>query len=169
MDGFDDIFLGATEAIGQAYFLLHVHGSEPVYRERVYCYELYHQMRYRWPKGTPFYLNGEVDKQQHPYFEGPGYPKPDLLVHIPGFRGNYAAIEVKSPGASRDEIRKDLGTLLQFRQWYDRSLYLIYGVQPEEALQRVRDCAETKEQLDAIELWVHRADNEPAVLVKEAG
>jgi len=33
----------------------------PVYPERVYCNELYHQMRMLWPKTTPFYLNGEID------------------------------------------------------------------------------------------------------------
>ena len=35
----------ATAAIGEEYFRLPIHGSDPAYRERVYCYELYHQTR----------------------------------------------------------------------------------------------------------------------------
>jgi len=170
MDEFDEILIEATRGIAQGYFLLNVHRGDPVYRERVYCYELYHQMRSRWPQGTPFYLNGEVDKQRHPYFDGPGYPKPDFLVHIPGSARNYVAMEVKPPGASRDDTRKDLATLLQFRQWYERSIYLIYGIDPKEALARVTDHAASQEQLDAIELWVHpAAKDQPAVRIEEAG
>jgi hypothetical protein len=32
--------------------------------ERVYYYELYHQMRRRWPEPdhSPYWLNGEIDK-----------------------------------------------------------------------------------------------------------
>src|SRR5262245_39939149 len=44
----------ATADIDQEYFQLPIHGGGPVYRERVYCYELYHQMRRRWPDDGPF-------------------------------------------------------------------------------------------------------------------
>jgi hypothetical protein len=56
----------ATGAVGNGYFRLNIDGGDSVYRERVYCYELYHQMRLRWPVGCPFYLNGEIDKAAHP-------------------------------------------------------------------------------------------------------
>lgn len=42
MQQFNAIFSEATSNIEQAYFRLSVHGANPVYRERVYCYELYH-------------------------------------------------------------------------------------------------------------------------------
>ena len=71
MDGFDNVLAGAAAALAPEYFLLPVHRANPVYRERVYCYELYHQMRCRWPERCAFILNGELDKQQHPDFEGP--------------------------------------------------------------------------------------------------
>ena len=48
MEQLTDILRQATAAIGRDYFLLPIHGAAPVYRERVYCYELYHQMRLRW-------------------------------------------------------------------------------------------------------------------------
>ena len=162
MNNFDDIVAQAAAAIAPEYFLLPVHGADAVYRERVYCYELYHQLRSLWPEDCAYFLNGEIDKQQHPYFEGNRYPKPDFLVHVPGTGNNFAAIEVKPPGASGKNIQKDIGTLLQFRQWYERSLYLIYGVRPHEALNRVTSYAESAEQLAAIEVWVHQEAGMPA-------
>lgn len=100
------ILQGATAAIGAEYFLLPIHGAGPVYRERVYCYELYHQMRLRWPPDSVYRLNGEVDKIGHPYFQDGGEPKPDLLVHEPGHGNNYAIIEVKSCEAAADGISR---------------------------------------------------------------
>lgn len=96
MEQLTQILQDATAAIGAEYFLLPIHGAGPVYRERVYCYELYHQMRLRWPPACIYRLNGEVDKMDHPYFQDGGEPKPDLLVHEPGHGNNYAVIEVKS-------------------------------------------------------------------------
>src|SRR5689334_19126753 len=89
----------ATASIRPEYFNLPIHGGSPVYRERVYCYELYHQLRLKWPDNCPLMLNGEVDKTAHPILSGLGasYAKPDLLVHGPGdMSRNYAIIEVKS-------------------------------------------------------------------------
>ncbi len=69
----DEILRDAAAAIGPAYFQLPIAGKEsPIYRERVYCYELYHQMRQRWPPDSPFTLGGEVDKQGHPLVRGNG-------------------------------------------------------------------------------------------------
>ncbi|WP_143271608.1 hypothetical protein [Bradyrhizobium mercantei] len=99
MDGLSSLLASATADIGGEYFQLPVHGGGPIYRERVYCYELYHQMRRRWPEDGPFRLSGEVDKAAHPVLSGLGasYAKPDLLVHGPGdMRRNHAIIEVKS-------------------------------------------------------------------------
>jgi hypothetical protein len=62
MEQLTEILRQATAAISNDYFLLPIRGADPVYRERVYCYELYHQMRLRWPQGSPCRLNGEVDK-----------------------------------------------------------------------------------------------------------
>lgn len=86
MHELDDILRQATAAIGGEYFLLPIHGADPVQRERVYCYELYHQMRLRWPppEACHYRLNGEIDKGGHPYFRNQrGKPKPDLLVPSP--------------------------------------------------------------------------------------
>lgn len=119
MEELTSILQKATAGIAPSYFHLNLDGGDPVYRERVYCYELYHQMRMRWPAQTSFYLNGEVDKAGHPKMVElrDRFPKPDLLVHQPGYMtGNFAVIEVKCESASRGGIIKDLETLSFFRQ-----------------------------------------------------
>ena len=40
-----NILKKATESIEGQYFQLSLDGGDPVYRERLYCYELYHQIR----------------------------------------------------------------------------------------------------------------------------
>jgi hypothetical protein len=45
----------ATAGITSAYFHVAIDGGDPIYRERVYAYELYHQMRSHWPQDTPYY------------------------------------------------------------------------------------------------------------------
>ncbi len=39
----------ATARVPHLYFQVELDGGDPVYRERVYCYELYHQLRCHWP------------------------------------------------------------------------------------------------------------------------
>ena len=166
MEELTQILQEATAAIGAEYFLLPVHGGDPVYRERVYCYELYHQMRLRWPDGCVYRLNGEVDKIGHPYFEAGGAPKPDLLVHQPGHGNNYAIVEVKSCRVGADGIRKDLDTLSRFGNefGYQRAIYLIYGAGPDGMLARVQECGVGIQHQIPIELWLHAEARAPAVL-----
>jgi hypothetical protein len=158
----------ATAAIEPGYFRLNIDGGDPVYRERVYCYELYHQMRLRWPAGCPFLLNGEIDKAAHPILMrlGADYAKPDLLIHQPGtMAANHAIVEVKSTGAPNRGINKDIKTLSLFRQdvGYLRAIYLIYGDRINNALiDRVQRVAKLTQRLAEIELWLHAAPNQPA-------
>lgn len=156
MEQLEGILRDATTGIDPEYFLLPIHGANPVQRERVYCYELYHQMRRLWPP-TPYRLNGEIDKGGHPYFRGErGKPKPDLLVHVPEGGDNYAVIEVKSSRATAKEIRKDLTTLSRFgTHGYRRAIYLVYG--SEGVLARIE--RSVVEIAIPIEVWFHPAAN----------
>ena len=64
---FLNLLIQATERVEGHYFQLLVAGSEaPIYRERVYCYELYHRMRECMSENFPYVLDGEVDKVAHP-------------------------------------------------------------------------------------------------------
>ena len=156
MHELSDLLAAAAADVAPEYFLLPIHGAEPIYRERVYCYELYHQMRRLWPSGSPYRLNGEIDKRSHPYFADGTAPKPDFLVHEPGTGNNHAVFEVKSANGSDQGTAKDLVTLLHFRTslGYARAIYLVYGTQPDEARAKLSKYGKP-DQLDAIELWVH--------------
>lgn len=168
MEELTSIIGKATSAIGEQYFHLRIDHGDPVYRERVYCYELYHQMRSIWPEACPFYLNGEIDKAAHPILRefGADFAKPDLLVHTPGYMdGNHAMIEVKSSAASNNGIRKDLEKLSLFvtAVGYQRAIYLIYGYEAEATLGRVQAVAAQLEELAPIELWIHTGPGAAAV------
>lgn len=173
MNELNQILILATQGIREEYFQLPIDGrEEPVYRERVYCYELYHQMRLVWPNGSLFTLSGEVDKSGHPLFRGNGLDraKPDFLVHMPGdMSGNHAIIEVKPINAQRSGLKKDLKTLTAFRRYanYERALYLFYGAgEIESIVTQFHGLADEDRgkniDLSLIELWWQRAANEPA-------
>jgi hypothetical protein len=140
VDAFRSSFEDGTEAIVGHYFLLPLDGADPVYRERTYCYELYHQIKAHWSKAlarSPFELGGEVDKAGHPRFQHPALKgkKPDLLVHVPGNMGsNLVAVEVKSVFAARGDIEDDLQKLTAFCRLagYRRAFYLVFGYEAEE-------------------------------------
>lgn len=142
----------ATEMIACDYIQLPVAGIErPVYRERVYCYELYHQLRLQMSdlmRLSDYMLCGELDKSGHPYIRGNALDrvKPDLLVHVAlSMTENLVAIEIKPAGRiytdqerpdtvryraiGKQEIKKDLRTLTAFTRdgRYHRAIYLIYG------------------------------------------
>jgi hypothetical protein len=88
----------AGRRIDRHYFQLDVAGSEEsIYRERVYCYELYHRLRYVLGDSFPYKLDGEVDKEGHPIIRPRlGPKKSDFIVHVPGkMNRNLIIIEVK--------------------------------------------------------------------------
>jgi hypothetical protein len=167
MDEFTDIFTTATATIGPEYFRLPIHGGDPVYRERVYCYELYHQIRCRWPDHSPHRLNCEVDKASHPYFLDGAAPKPDFLVHEPGTGRNYAVLEVKSSRAVEAGVTKDFQTLTRFINefGYQRAIYLIYGFETDATMQMAQRAAAAVAGGNQVEIWIHAVAGLPAVRV----
>lgn len=167
MNELTDILQAATASVEAMYFHLNIDGGDPVFRERVYCYELYHQMRSHWPPKSHYFLNGELDKRAHPILRelGADHAKPDLLVHTPGsMAGNYAIIEVKHSTAA-DGIRKDLHTLDLFvrRVGYQRAVYLIYGHEANaRGVGRIEEIADEFQTLVPIEVWLHSEVGQPA-------
>lgn len=131
----------ATARVEGEYFLLQVAGGPPQWRERVYCYELYHQLRHAWT--DEFMLAAEVDKSSHPLphflLEALRNVKPDFIVHDPGHEHeDIAVVEVKSAQASVAAITKDYLTLLNFCQHakYRGAIMLLFG-QPKPRGQSV--------------------------------
>jgi hypothetical protein len=125
----------ASARIGPEYFQLPVADADAVYRERVYCYELYHQLRCVW-EHFPLSLGGEVDKSGHPRFKDGPYAraKPDLLVHEAGHMDrNLACVEVKPFNRPADEFAADLRKLTWFCRHasYHHGVFIMYGIQEQ--------------------------------------
>ena len=174
-----DWLLCASSQIRPEYIQLPVAGSEePEYRERVYCYELYHRWRCHWPEGFPFSLSGEVDKARHPLIRKS--PKPDFLVHIPGLMVNLLIVEVKPQNADESRMADDLKKLTRFRRElkdpdgnpanYHAAYFWVYGL-PVDAWPQLRDgvvreLAGTKEvDLSLIKCYVHEGPGQRATSV----
>ena len=172
---FEMLLHEATRNIGANYFQLPIYGEEdPIYRERVYCYELYHQLRLIWPIESRYELSGEVDKAGHPLLRGNGLDrvKPDLLVHIPGnMESNHTIIEVKPISANKDGISKDLLTLTAFKQYanYENAIYLFYGRGDiDNILNTISSLCQDRNvniNLDMINIWWHREQGQPATQI----
>jgi hypothetical protein len=108
------------------------------YRERVYCYELYHHQRtlltQRGLHKTGLLLNAETDKTGTIYKNWIGARKPDYVLHRPGEgTHNVGVTEVKPIAADLDEIKADMPKLKKFLDPqgmnYFGAVALIYGDQ----------------------------------------
>lgn len=132
----------AMTQVSPSYILLKTAGSNPNYRERVYCYELYHQMRCLQEQNSQAYnfvINGEIDKRGHRLITEKF--NPDFVMHDPGsMENNTCVVEVKTRSNSKYEIhtvglRKDLKTITCMLHCYGYHFgALIYvGVSEEKA------------------------------------
>jgi len=169
----------ATRHVPKEYFQLPVVGSEnTIYRERVYCYELYHRIRCLWPDDTSSSLCGEVDKSGHPLIRGNNLDntKPDFLVHVPGqMDKNELVMEVKPINVKRGGFKKDLQSLTAYRRLanYGRAILLVYGgteidiIRLKKRMNALAD-KDGRQSIDlsVIELWHHLKAGEAAASVE---
>lgn len=138
---FTEILLKSCSVIEPAYFSFPQSGTDTIYRERVYAYELYHLLRveiskYRDLDGVA--LNGEVDKSGRRDFSG---EKPDMLLHCPGnMERNIAIVEIKrANGAGFDDA---INNLKKFTSEYKYvgGIFLIFGGTPRIELNLPDKC-----------------------------
>ena len=89
--------LEASNEIAEPFFQIPIAEGNSAFRERVYCYELYHQWRVKWKNDFPFILCGELDKRGHTLIKGKNLDNtiPDFLIHHPGDMSNLLIMEVK--------------------------------------------------------------------------
>ena len=173
-DIFDKAIKSATSQIKEEYFQMSECGGRRAWRERVYCYEFYHQLRKLLCIDSyfcQFALSGEVYKGE------PRLPKsetriPDFIVHVPGAAINYAVIEVKPAGVFdkgrkevKRQIRKDLKSLQYFDTNtefdYKRAIFLIFG-KPNPNFKTVLKEELEKLSPNNIEIWHHKEMGECA-------
>lgn len=145
----DHLLQLATKKVGEAYIQIpridqRIDQTEH-YRERAYCYELYHQMRCLWPVHghSDALINGELDKAGHQLFQEARIKgaKPDFLVHKPGRMDlNHTIIEVKTVRSDAEAQFYtnswccDLDTLDAFikNAGYRFAIFLLVGDEQEE-------------------------------------
>ena len=136
MADFEEILKIATEKVAEKYFLTKIRqandSSKYVYRERIYCYELYHQIRTEWGSNPDINFFGEYDKSGSSLYTGTSSQgvKPDFSIHSPGdIDSNFIAMEVKSSNASESAIKKDIEKLIKLTTYqnFKYGIYLIYG------------------------------------------
>lgn len=116
----------AASNVMDPYFNLKVAGTEgPILRERVYAYELYHQLRCLRPHEA-MTLTAEPDKSGHREITDDS--NPDFVFHTPGTMAeNLALLEVKR-AISTDGERD----LTKFRSYlsnhnYRYCIWLVFG------------------------------------------
>jgi hypothetical protein len=166
-DYFMECLREAATRIEPHYFQVEVAGlARPVFRERVYCYELYHQLRNVLDPRFPYKLDGEIDKRRHPRIEAElGAKKPDFVVHEPGDMGrNLVVIEVKALPVRTRALSEDLSTLEGFLKiaQYHRGVLLLYGGRghddlPDVVASRIKEAREQEERI--LPVW-HRGPKE---------
>ena len=174
MNDFFEILKNHTSMIDKSYFqtiILDKKGfPKNIYRERVYCYELYHQMRKQWPNDNVLKLHGEFDKSGSQLFTGSSLKnvKPDFLVHVAGnVKNNFAAIEVKPDTASTRSIEIDLNKLseIQLKAKFKVVLYLIFGEKAKHKAKKIHEIMKKLELKKPIQIWAHSSPNSAAEFV----
>ena len=149
------------------YFATPIAGSSRrAARERIFCYELYHQLRATFERESfNFMLGGELDKAGHPIIRDGMVP--DLVVHHPGdMERNLCVIEVKPVAGRKTGFRKDVVNLLRFvtEYSYREGILLIFGRHRRgQSLIRGRLGAEIQElrRAHVRVLWMESAGEPP--------
>lgn len=117
----------ALSKIDQSYYRVLTTYDEIV-RERVFCYEFYHQMRLCEENYNLSKLHAEIDKSGHGEFKTEDRKNPDFIFHNPGtMSGNQVIIEVK--GNIDGDMFKDFETLTTFCKDYQYKLgyFILFG------------------------------------------
>ena len=159
----------AIQNIDAHYFQLTVaRNDELIYRERVYCYELYHQLRLLLGDDFPYKLDGELDKKSLRIISGE--EKPDFVIHVPGeMEQNLVVMEVKTLVAVKGDINKlrnDFGKLERFisEAKYYRAIMLIYGNVNGNLPQNIKQEIESIQDKKIITLWHYKLNKKPKII-----
>lgn len=137
-----DIINKAASQVTEDYLnLTTTYEPSGIVRERVFCYELYHQIRLILGNNHKLTLNGEIDKRGHQDFKAEDRKNPDFVFHIPGqHEGNTIILEVKG-NIDTEGIIKDFETIKTFisSYYYQVGIFLLYNHNLSELLEALGD------------------------------
>ena len=148
----------ALDEVTQDYYHILTTYSLDVVRERVFCYELYHQIRkIQGANGCcQFNIHGELDKRGHELIAREDWKIPDFIFHVPGsMEGNALIVEVKGT-ITVQGVSKDLETLKAFcsKYGYQQGLWILFNYNLEEAkgeLRKTLSGIDIKKYCDVVE------------------
>lgn len=136
------------------------------FRERVFCYELYHQLRISLGNGFLYKLHGEMDKMSHETYKKSELKNtvPDFIVHKPGEPDNLLVMEVKHKESGLDKIEKDFKKLRNFKiiAGYETGISYVFGELQENDEKRLKDNLG-----DGILLFLHRSQYDYEIYPKK--
>ena len=101
------------------------------WQERMFAYELYHQLRVRWDANPElqkeFVIHAEVRKayQRIKDFDW----MPDFIFHLPNSGNNVAVVEIKRASQPYNQIFDDIRKLWEFKQrlGYLHTIEILFG------------------------------------------
>ena len=146
IESFVEMIKGSLDNVGDEYYkITTTYESSGIVRERVFCYELYHQMRsVQSARGlTDVQIHGEIDKSGHIAFDRNSRKNPDFVFHVPGMmKGNAIVVEVKGKieGNYQEGVYKDIVTLSKFtnnKHYYHSGILIIYNYTYDEFLHNI--------------------------------
>lgn len=171
-DKYLQLLYHAMENVKSSYKQIQCAGSPGTkYRERVYCYELYHQMRILQDKDEqeyPLAINGEIDKSGHNYITN-GF-NPDFIIHKQNeMTNNLCVIEVKVTN-KKAGVQKDLRTVTCMLHCYKyRYGVLIFeGVTHNKVESTIKplinDIEHLREHIGQIYIFIDNGSNQPVII-----
>ena len=180
VESFVEMIKGSLDNVGDEYYkITTTYESSGIVRERVFCYELYHQMRLvQSARGlTDVQIHGEIDKSGHIAFDRNSGKNPDFVFHIPGMmQGNAIVVEVKGKieGNYQEGIDKDIVTLSKFtdnKHYYHSGVLIIYNYTYDEFLRKIGEFVkdrvqENKVSTDKIIIICKKSKSIPSVIKK---
>ena len=180
VESFIQLIRGSHDNVGDEYYrLTTTYKPLGIVRERVFCYELYHQMRLiQSQRGlTDIQIHGEIDKSGHFEFDKDAQKNPDFVFHIPGMmQGNAIVVEVKGKieGNYQEGVYKDIVTLSKFtdnKHYYHSGVLIIYNYTYDEFLRKIGEflknrLQEKKFSTDKIMILCKKSKNSPLQIRK---
>lgn len=146
VESFVEMIKDSLDNVGNEYYkITTTYEFSGIVRERVFCYELYHQMRLvQSARGlTDVQIHGEIDKSGHIAFDRNARKNPDFVFHVPGMMmGNAIVVEVKGKieGTYHEGVYKDIVTLSKFtnnKHYYHSGILIIYNYTYDEFLRKI--------------------------------
>ena len=112
-----------------------------IVRERVFCYELYHQIRKILEDDHFLTLNGEIDKHGHKKFKQIEQKNPDFVFHVQGNdQTNAIIMEVKGT-LEKKGLKKDFETIHNFisEHQYHAGVFFLYNHSLKELAYKMKN------------------------------